>query len=340
MSKVDTLNPVANLSTGSAIVTINDNYDKIEEAFENTLSRDGSTPNQMNADIDMNGNSILNVGSLEVVATSLDVDQLTVGGQNINDLVDIAVDAAAEAEMWADVAQGSAIPPNTITAAMLQTDSVTTVKIANSNVTTAKIADGNVTTVKLANDTVTFGKMQDITSGNLIGRLSGGVGDPEQISSSQLWNFMPTGSVIDSTSTRTNVRSNYTSVIPNDNTIPQVTEGTEVFTLTLTPKSVTNKFRVRTNFVMASQSVPNAHTWAFFVNGAANCSQCNVEVIESANYQMKISDEFEFTPGVTTPVTVSLRIGSAGGTWNFCGNGADNRGGTMYSSMILEEIKA
>ena len=42
------------------------NFNAIETAFENTLSRDGTTPNQMSADLDMNGFKVLNSG----VATS------------------------------------------------------------------------------------------------------------------------------------------------------------------------------------------------------------------------------------------------------------------------------
>ena len=40
---------------------INAELEKIEQAFENVLSRDGDAPNQMNAPIDMNGNKIVNV---------------------------------------------------------------------------------------------------------------------------------------------------------------------------------------------------------------------------------------------------------------------------------------
>lgn len=39
---------------------INYNYSLITTAFNNTLSLDGSTPNAMQADLDMNGYSILN----------------------------------------------------------------------------------------------------------------------------------------------------------------------------------------------------------------------------------------------------------------------------------------
>jgi hypothetical protein len=53
--------------------TLNANFDAIEGAIENTLSRDGTTPNEMNANIDMNDNSILNVNAL-------DVESLTIAG--------------------------------------------------------------------------------------------------------------------------------------------------------------------------------------------------------------------------------------------------------------------
>ena len=59
------LNDIASLTNEtSAINTINNNSSAIETAFDNTLSRDGTTPNQMQADLDMNGRNLLNVGNL------------------------------------------------------------------------------------------------------------------------------------------------------------------------------------------------------------------------------------------------------------------------------------
>jgi len=49
----------------SARAAINSNFTAIENAFDNTLSRDGDTPNQMEADIDMNGNDLLNVKRID-----------------------------------------------------------------------------------------------------------------------------------------------------------------------------------------------------------------------------------------------------------------------------------
>lgn len=61
MTKV-VLNDLANLENQtSAVNIINANNAVIETAFDNTLSRDGTSPNQMNATLDMNSHRILNL---------------------------------------------------------------------------------------------------------------------------------------------------------------------------------------------------------------------------------------------------------------------------------------
>ncbi len=64
----------------SAQNTINQNFEDISTAIEVTLSRDGTLPNQMEADLDMNSNDILNVGSIGTLS-------LTVDGVDVNDIV-------------------------------------------------------------------------------------------------------------------------------------------------------------------------------------------------------------------------------------------------------------
>ena len=58
---------------------LNDAYGKIDTAFDNTLSRDGSTPNTMNADLDMNSNDVLNAGVY--YGQSIDVEEAVIGGK-------------------------------------------------------------------------------------------------------------------------------------------------------------------------------------------------------------------------------------------------------------------
>lgn len=61
MAKI-TLDNIVNLQNEASVVsTINNNSDLIEAAIENTLSRDGTSPNQMGANLDMNSNRILNL---------------------------------------------------------------------------------------------------------------------------------------------------------------------------------------------------------------------------------------------------------------------------------------
>lgn len=76
--------PVANIGGNPTAAgnTINDNFTDISTAIENTLSRDGTSPNQMLADLDMNNNDILN-------ANAVGVESLTVDGVDIHQIVGV-----------------------------------------------------------------------------------------------------------------------------------------------------------------------------------------------------------------------------------------------------------
>jgi hypothetical protein len=64
MSKKPT---ISTISSGYASNTqLNNNFSALRTGFDNTLSLDGSTPNAMNADFDMNGNNILNASQVNV----------------------------------------------------------------------------------------------------------------------------------------------------------------------------------------------------------------------------------------------------------------------------------
>lgn len=107
-----TLNDLVNLQNEtSAINTINNNSALIEAAIENTLSRDGSVPNEMESSLDMNDNPILNlplatsptepVRKQEFDVVSNSVDQL-------DDAVERAESAAVSAESSATEAADQA----------------------------------------------------------------------------------------------------------------------------------------------------------------------------------------------------------------------------------------
>lgn len=55
--------PLKTLTSGYfSTQLLNDNFDKIEQAIDNALTRDGTGPNEMLSDLDMNGNEIYNLG--------------------------------------------------------------------------------------------------------------------------------------------------------------------------------------------------------------------------------------------------------------------------------------
>lgn len=62
MAKTATLTTIT--STNNNASTLNTNFAAVNTALTNTLSRDGSTPNTMSADLDMNSQDILNIATL------------------------------------------------------------------------------------------------------------------------------------------------------------------------------------------------------------------------------------------------------------------------------------
>lgn len=83
MSKI-TLADLVNLENQTtAVNAINNNNTVLEAALTNTLSRDGTSPNQMNANLDMNSNHILNLPapiSADEPVRLTDIQDLTAGG--------------------------------------------------------------------------------------------------------------------------------------------------------------------------------------------------------------------------------------------------------------------
>lgn len=63
MAKV-TITEIGSTLTNSAAAVINENLKRVQDAVENTLSRDGTGPNNLTADLDLDGNDILNVDNV------------------------------------------------------------------------------------------------------------------------------------------------------------------------------------------------------------------------------------------------------------------------------------
>lgn len=101
MAKLPT---ITSISSGYAsTTTLNANFEALKDAFSNTLSLDGSTPNSLSADLDINGNDIINIGNLtDNAGNTLDIVALNVHITKASNFAD-------ESENWAQKIDGEAV---------------------------------------------------------------------------------------------------------------------------------------------------------------------------------------------------------------------------------------
>lgn len=78
------------ITSGYASITaLNDNFARIENALENTLSRDGTAPNTMSADLDMNGHHLLNSGNaIQVTGFTWEGPWVTSQAYQVGDIIE------------------------------------------------------------------------------------------------------------------------------------------------------------------------------------------------------------------------------------------------------------
>jgi len=89
---------VTTITSGYASNTqLNGNFAALRNAFDNTLSLDGSTPNAMLADLDLNNNDLLNVNSIEVVSIRSGGEDIDLSG--ISTLAPIADEIVTLAQL-------------------------------------------------------------------------------------------------------------------------------------------------------------------------------------------------------------------------------------------------
>jgi hypothetical protein len=104
MAKLTTTDIATANATG--ITAINNNFAAVETAMENTLSRDGTTPNSMQADFDMNSNQILNLPAAVDPTDPVRLQEFEEGmddlEQTVQTIANAAALSAAEAEGFRD----------------------------------------------------------------------------------------------------------------------------------------------------------------------------------------------------------------------------------------------
>ena len=122
MSKVDIkrLDSVTKNDT-TATEQINDNFQALQVAIENTVSRDGTVPNYMDADLDLNSYRIINAGA---PVEGKDVVTLEYFEEKAGGAIEAAAEAKASASKAASSAQSALVASNNAIGQLAQAESL------------------------------------------------------------------------------------------------------------------------------------------------------------------------------------------------------------------------
>lgn len=150
------------------------------------------------------------------------------------------------------------------------------------------------------------------------------------------------GVVVQLVNTNSGAVATGSTTTPIDDTIPQIGEGFEVMTRSITPLAATNKLVIEV-VVIASHPSDGAHiTAALFQDATANALAAAAMAQAGANALNVIKFTFHMLAGTTSATTFRVRIGgNSAGTVTFNGNSSNRLfGGVMASSITITEIKA
>ena len=153
---------------------------------------------------------------------------------------------------------------------------------------------------------------------------------------------LPAGSVLQVVNFQTSAVLTGTTVIPLDNTIPQITEGFQVLSLAITPISATNKLFFIINLPMSTGVTGNTPTIALFQDSTANALAAAWTTTPTAGYLNMYPLNYFMTSGTTSSTTFTIRAGPSSAT-TLTINGAGSTqylGGTLISSITIMEIAA
>jgi hypothetical protein len=212
--------------------------------------------------------------------------------------------------------------------------------VADGSVTTSKIVDKAVTGAKIADDFITaWSALTNLDAGDMLLVWDASASSFKKI---DIANILPAGAIIQTQRTVHTTYSTTNSTIPIDDTIPQITEGTQLLTATITPRYNTSLIRCRFS--------ANGTISADFQNGAfALFRDSVVNAIAARSFfcdqQEVFSSYFEIydAPATTSTISYQIRFGrQSGGSGTFYVNGWTGGrifGGVAPATLVLEEIK-
>lgn len=138
-------------------------------------------------------------------------------------------------------------------------------------------------------------------------------------------------------STQTGTNASGTTTIPNDNTIPQNTEGDEYMTLAITPNASSNKLIIEVTVQFGNSAVTN-NMFALFQDATAGALASTYQMIDTVDTGKTVSFTHVMTAGTTSATTFKIRAGGTSGTFQFNGTNTAKHGGVLASGIRIWEV--
>lgn len=152
---------------------------------------------------------------------------------------------------------------------------------------------------------------------------------------------LPLGTVVQVVNIGSATVSTGTTQIPFDNTLPQITEGTEFMTLAITPKSASNVLVIEIT-AMVSHSAAADISGAIFQDSTANALAVGTIRGSLATEVNTMTAKHTMVAGTTSTTTFRFRVGGdVSGTLTFNGQAAAQLFSTaIKSTIVITEYKA
>lgn len=141
-----------------------------------------------------------------------------------------------------------------------------------------------------------------------------------------------------STATLTTV-STGTTLIPSDDTIPQITEGDEYLTISFTPTNASSTLRIKASCTAAHTVAGASLAMCLFQDSTANALDVGFATVPVVSYCVPLDIDHSMTAGTTSAITFRLRVGAdtAGTTTINGATGTRRYGGTSMLRITVDE---
>ena len=153
-------------------------------------------------------------------------------------------------------------------------------------------------------------------------------------------NISFTGRIVQTVNTQTGAVATGTTTMPQDDTIPQNSEGDEYMTLSITPKSATSTLNIEAHIFYSCTNSTRGGA-GLFKDSDANALAFTSNFIKDTTSMGNMQVFYSETSGNTTARTYKIRCGilQTSGTFTFNGQSGNRKfGGTTLSTIRILEI--